>query len=226
MVKNVEKIDKDIVKTIKDSSKKFGQLYPVLLDANDEIIDGEHRKQAIKNVSVVKLDSIKTKKDRLEARLVANHARKGQDASTWIPTLTELAKILAREGIEKIGLEIAEQTGLPYRTLMRYLPDEFKDLAQSQRASKPRLPSGIQKEGEFETPSSSEVITTKVESLPQDKNRPKIAVREFKNQPWNAIIVPKDFYGKLKETCDKKGVNLEEEVTLALMRLLEELRRK
>jgi len=244
MGKNVEKIDPNVVKTIKKSSKKFGQLYPILLDANEEIIDGEHRKKALEKPNILKLPNIKTKKDRLEARLIANHARKGQHKTTWTPTLNELAKLLAREGVEKIGMKIAEETGIPYRTLMRYLPNEFKDKAQAQRASHPRLSNGNHEKVKESQPSETKHLPEKTEKgidtkevssqqlgnldeyeALSEKPRPKIEIKEFRNQPWKAIIIPEEFYSKLEKACAKRDLNLQETVTLALMKLLEDLRR-
>jgi len=243
-----ERIDEDVVEAIKNSAKKRGQLYPILVDANDIIIDGEHRNRAIKDPNIVKLPQVKSKKDRLEVRLIANHARKGQDRSSWVPTLTELAKEFQKEGIlEKIGMKISEETGVPYRTLMRYLPDEFKDQAQSSRASHPRseekksdslaLPQESEEELSTEERKSSAERVTESKSLPvtevlkeyediKDKPKPHIEVKEFKNQRWKAIIVPEDFYEKLKEVCERNHIDLQEAVTLALVKLLEDLRRK
>jgi len=244
-----DKTNKDLVEAIKKSSKKFQQFYPILLDANGEIIDGEHRKKAIQNARTLKLRNIKSKKERLCARLITNHARKGQNKDTWVETLTQLGLIFQREGCEKIGQRIAEETGLPYRTLMRYLPNQFKDEEQSKRASHPRLPHGIQKmettvpQTTAGTQSSAEKRKKRQEPTVQnapvpvskvieefkplyDKPLPRIEIKEFANQPWKAIIVPEDFYEKLRHICDKRGVHLEEAISFALMKLLEDLRRK
>lgn len=250
MTKN-EMVDSEIVKAIKKSSEKFKQLYPILEDANGQIIDGEHRRIAIKNPDTRKLDYIKTKKDRLEARLVANHARKGQNKKTWEFTLNELATILEREGVEGIGMKIASETGLPYRTIMRYLPNEFKDITQSQRASHPRLPHGTQKTAEkTKLATAQSLVQTPAESIPEKiisepkktlqinkisegknswknlKERPKITVQRFSNQSWRAIIVPKDFFEKLENACSKRDLDIEKAITFALMKLLEDVRSK
>lgn len=228
MPKNVKKIDQNVIKSIKTSSKKFGQLYPILIDSHNQIIDGEHRRVALNNAKTFKLEKIKTKKDRLEARLVANHARKGQHKSTWIPTLSELAKILEREGIEKIGMHIAEETGLPYRTIMRYLPQEFKDEAQVKRASYPRNTQTKNKLVKERLPIDSptkdpeEILGYKINS---NQPKPKIILQRFSNQPWKAVLIPKVFYEKLEKASIKRNLNIEEVITIAFMKLLEDLGR-
>lgn len=252
MTKSKEKVDQNVIDSIKKSSEKFRQMYPILVDANDELIDGRHRSKVFKNPETKKLDFIKTKKERLEASLVANHARKGQNKSTWEFTLKELAKVLEREGVEKIGLRIAEETGLPYRTLMRFLPSKFKDQAQSERASKPRLPidSRIPEETERESVATAQSLVqppaktngeihesrkeeplSAMEILKEYKDAvkedmPRIKIKEFANQPWKAIILPKDFFEKLRQACERSRLDMEEVITLALLRVLEDLRRK
>lgn len=242
--KNGRKIDSNVVQSIKKSSEKFGQLYPILVDFNDETIDGIHRQIALDNPKIYKVEGIKTKRDRLEARLVANHARKGQHKSTWVPTLNELAKILERQGVEKIGMKIAEETGLPYRTIMRYLPSEFKDKAQAERASHPRLPAGSPLEtlekatakSLVPSPAKTNAEISKIPTQPvnevveynidRDQPKPRIEVKRFPNQPWRAIIVPKDFFEKLEKASMRRNVDIENAITLALMKLLQDLRSK
>lgn len=234
MGKTVEKIDPNVIKTILKSSRKFKEMYPVLLDANNELIDGRHRKEVDPSWSTRKLREIKTTRDRLEARLVANHARKGQHKATWVPTLSELGKILQREGIEKIGMKISEETGIPYRTLMRYLPEEFKDKDQVKRAKHPRLPTDSQKRtvnASVSVPVQNYQKTKHVEEeikeykSYRDKPRPRIEIKEFRNTRWVAIMIEEEFYEKLKSSCEKKSLDLQEAVTLALMKLLSDLRR-
>lgn len=78
-------VDTEVVKAIKKSAEKFKQLYPILEDAHGQIIDGEHRRVALNSPDTRRLDYIKTKRDRLEARLIANHARRGQNIGPIFP---------------------------------------------------------------------------------------------------------------------------------------------
>lgn len=242
-----ENIDPDVVKAIKKSVEKFRQFYPILLDVNGEVIDGEHRKEAIDNPETKKLSFIKTKRDRLEARLITNHARKGQNKKTWQFTLNELATILENNGIDGIGKKIASETGLPYRTIMRYLPSKFKNQAQAGRASHPRLPHGSPEVEKTEALAKSLVqsptiaekeISESISTIPSKgnleefkyavstKELPKIRIQRFSNQPWKAIIVPNNFFEKLERACIKRHTDLEETITLALVKLLEDLKGK
>ena len=257
MTRNEKELDSEVLKAIRKSAEKFKQLYPILLDANGEMIDGDHRNKVFKTPEKRTLDYIKTKKDRLEARLVANHARNGQHKETWELNLKELAEILQREGVERIGMAISEETGLPYRTIMKYLPSSFKDASQSSRASHPRLQAGSQLEREpealVEAPARS-LVQSPAKSDPEESmnehaeqkplpplkasevleeyskaekdEMPRIELRNFMNQPWKAIILPKDFYAKLEKASIDARVDMEEVITLALVKLLIDLRSK
>lgn len=57
----------EIVSDLRLSSDRVGQLYPLLLDYYGNIIDGEHRKSVDDGWRTVKLNSIRTEKDRLIA---------------------------------------------------------------------------------------------------------------------------------------------------------------
>ena len=231
MNKGKERLDRELVNSIKDSYLNFGQLYPILLDFNGEVIDGFHRMKAISEPKYMKLSGVRTKKDRLYTRLVANHARRGQDKSTWTPTLTELAELLRREGVEKIGQEIAERTGLCYRTILRYLPEEYKDSAQSKRASHPRKRPDCRDEGSLDSTTGPPkdsfpfyLVKGDMESNEADDIYPEIKVQKFSNCPWKAVLVPEDFMRRLEEVCKRRNLNLQAVLSLALLKLLKDLK--
>jgi hypothetical protein len=121
---------------LKDSSERIGQLYPVLVDYHGHIIDGEHRLSANKNWKKVKLENIKTEKQRLVARITCNNVRRIVSSKEKTNQLGELAEIYLSEGIEKgrIAYTIMVETGMSYRWVSKYLPQRYKDASQSERA--------------------------------------------------------------------------------------------
>jgi len=219
-----KQLDRDVIEAIKKSHSRFGQLYPVLLDKNGRIIDGDHRNLAIKKAKTFTLDQIVKKEDRLAVRLIANHARKGNNKSTWTLDLTEYAKVLKNKGFVAIGREISKITGLPYRTIMRYLPQEFKDKAQSRRASHSRLPSGIPEISPV-TPVVS--VTEKIKEFKEinTKNLPKIELKQFRNQTWKAIILKDKFFKDYISACNEASVDPIETLQVALKDLINKLRK-
>jgi len=113
---------------LKKSKNYIGPLYPILLDAKGRIIDGIHRAEADKNWSKITLSHIRTNKDFLVARIVANICRRNVSIEERRLQLTELAKILLSEGVKpgKISGEISRLTGLKESWICELLPKQFK----------------------------------------------------------------------------------------------------
>src|SRR4030042_2922594 len=86
--------------TLISSAKKIGCLYPILLDNNGNIIDGEHRFQENRNWRKVRLPHIKTERDRLIVRIVANNVRRSVPSIEKNRLLNQLGQILMAEGVE------------------------------------------------------------------------------------------------------------------------------
>ena len=122
---------------LKSSAERIGQLYPILVDYHGNIIDEEHRFGVDEKWRTVRLEHIRTEKDRLVARVVSNTVRRSVPSKEKTELLKRLGEIYLNEGVKpgKIAYKIAEETGMSYRWVMKYLPDRFKDSAQSERAS-------------------------------------------------------------------------------------------
>lgn len=121
-------------------SEKIGQLYPVLVDAKGNVIDGVHRLEADPNWRKEKLTEVDTEEKLLVARCVANWHRRQvawEEKEEWI---NGLARIYKKQGLEvygkrmgsagaspnKIRDKIAVVTGLTPDTVNEYLSEEFK----------------------------------------------------------------------------------------------------
>ena len=122
---------------LKSSAERIGQLYPIPVDYHGNIIDGEHRFGVDENWRRVRLDHIRTEKDKLIARIVSNTVRRSVPSKEKTELLERLGEIYLNEGVKpgKISHKIMEETGMSYRWVMKYLPGRFKDDAQSERAS-------------------------------------------------------------------------------------------
>ena len=113
-------------------SKKIGQLYPVLLSKDGEVIDGFHRLEADPNWRTERLPEIDTEEKLLVARCVANWNRRQvsfEEKKDWI---NRLAKIYKQQGLKvtkkknEIKHKIAEVTGLNSDVVLMLLQDKFK----------------------------------------------------------------------------------------------------
>jgi len=128
-------------------SEKIGQLYPVLVDAKGNIIDGFHRLEADPKWRTEKLKEIDTKEKLLVARCVANWHRRQvswEEKKEWI---NGLARIYKKQGLRVCGHDnrneilekVVEVTGLSKRTVQRFIRDEFKHMEMAREQHKPKV---------------------------------------------------------------------------------------
>lgn len=104
------------------STEQVGALYPVIVDAENKIIDGFHRLSLDPNWPVFKLPHIRTKEQFLMARIIANlHRREvtAQEKSRWLMRLASETGWTPKEIAEKLGMSVD--------WVRMYLPDEHKD---------------------------------------------------------------------------------------------------
>ncbi len=110
---------------------EIGELYPVLLDAKGNLIDGFHRRKANKNWHTIKLAQIKTKADLLTARIIANCQRMdhSEESKKWV---NELATELSKEHSElAMSTRIQKITGMGQHWVLDRLDGRFKDLKKA-----------------------------------------------------------------------------------------------
>ena len=117
--------------------KRAGRLYPVLLDRHGNVIDGMHRLVADEKWPKITLENVETEEHRLIARLVSNICRRHVPAMEKKEILERLGEIYQKEGVKpgEIAYKIAEETGMSYTWVMKYLPEKFKDSTQAERRS-------------------------------------------------------------------------------------------
>ena len=188
---------------LKSSSEKIGQLYPILVDCYGNIIDGEHRFGIDENWRRVRLEHVKTEKDRLIARIVSNNVRRSVSSEEKKELLGRLGEICFSQGIEpgKIAYEIAEETGMSYQWVMKYLPYKYKDCLQSDRA-KPALQHGA----------------TMNKLLNPPKNV--LDIRTYANTDFVSVIMKRPLYEKLEEKAKELETTLDKLIYNAILLIL------
>lgn len=103
------------------SKEGLGELCPVLKDHFGNIIDGYHRKGENANWREETCDWIDTPEKLEAARLAVNFARRDMAPEEIKERITHLVK----SGL-KVE-DIAKLTGISERTVLKYMPQEFKD---------------------------------------------------------------------------------------------------
>lgn len=113
---------------IKNSARIVGQLYPILVDSEGRIIDGFHRSKADPSWKKIKLDEIKTEKERILVRIIANTHRREVSFDERQKDMVALAKELAKEGVKREDMvnTIANLTGFTPQYVRMLLPSKYK----------------------------------------------------------------------------------------------------
>lgn len=193
---------------LKSSSERVGQLYPILVDYYGEIIDGQHRFDIDEKWRKVRLEQIKTEKDRLIARIVSNTVRRTVPQKEKKQWLRRLGEIFLNEGVElgRIAYKIAEETGMSYRWVTKYLPNDFKDDLQSDRAC------------------SAARRAAKIldELLRPPKRKVALVIKNFTNTDFVFLVLEKSFF----EEFEKNSLELKMLTEVSLLKALEDYNEK
>jgi len=113
--------------SLKRSVEKVGQLYPVLVNQDGKILDGNHRNAEIVNPEK-KVIETKNRYDELKVRGNAHYRRRVPQEETK-QLVVEMANEAVKLGVPKGEVAKRLFEDLPYgeSTILAHLPDEFKD---------------------------------------------------------------------------------------------------
>jgi hypothetical protein len=189
-------------KDLKSSSERVGKLCPILVDHQGRIIDGAHRFKVNENWPTLRLDHIKTDKDRLIARIVSNVVRRTVSQREKIGLLGRLGQICLSEGTEpgKIAHEIAEETGMSYRWVVKYLPLKFKDGFQSNRANL----------------AAHRAAGLLNEFLRPPRRKGALLIKNYVNTEFVTLVLEKNFYEEFERDSLELGMPTEFSILKAL----------
>lgn len=194
---------------LKSSSERVGQLYPILIDYYGNIIDGEHRFGVDGKWRRVRLEHIRTEKDRLIARIISNTVRRSVPRKEKTELLERLGEIHLSEGVEpgRIAHRIADETGMSYTWVMKYLPYRFKDSAQSERRT------GLV---------THRITRILDEFLRPPKREGALKIKNYANTNFVSLILEKGFY----EEFERNSLELEVPTELSALKALEDYHEK
>jgi hypothetical protein len=137
-----------IIERLKSTAQIVGQLYPVLVNKNGDIIDGAHRLIADPSWKRVELDLNPLKTHIF--RLVSNSIRRTTDNRDYDELAGYLQKTEPGDKPSRVasGKSIAERiselTSIPERTIYEHLDQRFKDPVKSGAVSATELGIGEQ----------------------------------------------------------------------------------
>jgi len=194
---------------LKSSSERIGQLYPILVDYYGNIIDGEHRFGVDEKWRRVRLKHIRTEKDLLIARIVSNTVRRSVPHKEKTELLERLGEIYRSAGVEpgRIAHKIADEIGMSYTWVMKYLPHRFKDSVQAERR----------------TGSVTRCITGILDELLRPpKMEGTLKIVNYTNTDFVSLILEKGFYEEFERNSLELGMLAE----LSALKALEDYHEK
>lgn len=219
MAKEVE------ISDLRLSSKTVGKLYPVLLDRDGNVIDGKHRLAADESWPKIKLEHVGCERERLLARLISNVCRRTVSSSEKSDTLARLGRIYLEAGERpgKLAYRIAQETGMSYRWVMKYLPDDLKArpglggpaLLCGEKLYKCKDKSDVCKVARCATIDFNELI-----SKPHGK---KLFIRTYTNANFVNLALEKKMYQDFERVAESLGSTAETIICNAMILILKEI---
>jgi len=219
LVKEVE------ISDLRLSSKTVGKLYPVLLDRAGNVIDGKHRLAADESWPKIKLEHVGCERERLLARLISNVCRRTVSSSEKSDTLARLGKIYleAGERLGKLAYRIAEETGMSYRWVMKYLPDDLKarpGLGGPALFGSRDLYNCKEKNDVCKITRSATIDLEKLVSTPQEKT---LVMRTYVNADFVSFTLEKKIYQDFERVAGNLGSTAETIIGNAMILILKEI---
>lgn len=204
-----------IVTELKNSALLVGKLYPVLVDKNGEVIDGQHRLEADPTWPKIEVQGMRSKEQLLLARLISNVCRRSVPSSEKTEMLGKLGHLYLERGlpISRIVREISEKTGMSYRWVMKYAPDELK--------ARPGLGGPKSVKDVYESKVAR--LATADDQLFVEPLDRVAKIANYSNTNFATIMVEKQFYLRLKHASTELGVDLDVIVNNALLLTFQKL---
>jgi hypothetical protein len=205
-----------IVGDLRRSSEHIGKLYPVLVDSNDNVIDGHHRLAANANWPKVKLEHIHSEKDVILARLISNVCRRRMPREEKEEILKNLAKIFLKEG-EKLGRiphRISEETGMSYRWVMKYLPSHLKHKGNFPGPSKLRW---------IDEPTRARRPILSLDKLVSQPIQNYVVVKSYTNTNFVNFTLEKQLYERLEQACRRLRIQVDCVINNAILLAMKEI---
>ena len=191
----------------RESAKTVGELYPVLLSKDGQVIDGFHRLEDKPGWKTETLEHIDSEEKLLLARAISNWHRREvprKEKEKWINGLAKLYKeqgyVLQGGSLEnQIINKIHEETGLHKDTIRLYLSDEFKQKSRSAPPiQKPKVPASQRIETELGT---DYVERHEAEVLEKALEDPEFVLKAIEKAPVVLVTRP-------RPVVDTKGYHL------------------
>ena len=212
------------VSVLRQSSRKVGRLYPVLMDKDGNVIDGQHRLEADPDWPRIKLNHIGSERERLLARLISNVCRRTMPAGEKSEMLERLGKIYIKEGEKpaRLGFRIAEETGMSYRWVMKYLPNHLKENPGLGGPSL-HLIEFDKRKGNMDIGKVAHRATLDITKLLSGSEETSVLVRSYANASFVNLMLEKAIYERYERVAGRLGIAPETIISNTMIMTLKEI---
>jgi hypothetical protein len=218
------------VSDLKRSSQRVGRLYPILLDKNGKVIDGQHRLAADSAWPKIRLDHVCSEKERLLARLVSNVCRRTVSPGEKEEMLERLGAICLEEGVKpgKLAYELTEETGMSYTWVMKYLPDKYKLRpglgGPSDAWNIGKCQVNMDKcQGSIDKCQVTRRVTIELEKLLLVSQEKPVILKSYTNTSFVNLVLEKRIYKRFDRLSERLGVAPEILINNVMLMALEEI---
>ena len=196
---------KNIVSDLKLSARRCGELYPVLLDKEGNVLDGNHRLKADPNWPKIILENVETEQDRLVVKLIGNVCRRSISSAEKTQLVGELASIFLSQGCKRgqVAYKVAEKTGMSYRWVMTYLPNRLKQYPGRGGPSIKQAFEAISEKTEFSQVAGSATIFG---SICANSGEDILTITNYTNTQFVSILLDKKIYSRIHNASLNLGI--------------------
>jgi len=209
--------DAETLYNLAETRRSLDELYPVLLDAHGNLIDGNSRLDAAPDWRTETRENIRTRSQLWLARIVANSCRRVVSREERAEQITELARSLMEEGVPRMDMvsTVSRLTTFSDRYVRKLLPDEYKrgytPPGKSELSSEYE---DLAKRNEFAEALNALGVTVPAEHLPRVPAAPTVSSEGHEAPAESGAPAPQPSSGEIPQLQDAAPVSSDEQITV------------
>ena len=200
-----------------ETRRSLDELYPVLLDAHGNLIDGNGRLDAAPDWRTETRENIRTRSQLWLARIIANSCRRVVSREERAEQFTELAKSLMEEELprEDMVSTISRLTTFSDRYVRELLPDEYKrGYTPPDKSELSSEYEDLAKNKEFAEALNALGVTVPDEHRPRVPAAPTVSSERHEAPAESGAPAPQPSSGELSQLQNGAPVSPDEQITV------------
>jgi len=200
-----------------ETRRSVHELYPVLLDAHGNIIDGNSRLDAAPGWRTETRENIMTRSQLWLARIVANSCRRVVSREERAEQITELARSLMEEELPRgdVVSTVSRLTTFSDRYVRKLLPDEYKrGYTPPDKSELSSEYEDLAKNKEFAEALNALGVTVPAEHRPRVPAAPTVSSERHEAPAESGAPAPQPSSGERPQLQDGAPVSPDEQITV------------